>query len=452
MSRRQTCPAELEDFCVSYGAVEAVHSIELQRRRRRDRHGDRPQRRRQDHAAVRRDGPAAFAAARVLLAGERIARPSVEAMVARGVGAGAREARAVRRDVGRGQPAAGRLLALAARPARPAGAHGRRCSRIFPRLQERRAQLAVHALGRRAPDARHRPRADGAPAPADARRAFAGPRAADRARGAAGGVVAAQRMACRCCWSSRTRAPRCRSPTAAMCWRWAPWRSPARPTQLLHDRRIIDTYLGLGGRAEKRRRVWVANAYFSLAARPCRGTPRSRAVASTSGGRAPAPARGPYAKPALRGLRISSIIRRGTRVRHRVAGPHAGTRARQVPRAAYARASQEDRAHRHGVDHQPAFATRRHAAAVDLTSCARLVSFLVAAIPGRDVGGPGPWIIGTRRITSPGGFCVAQAEGQRVHARLRRQLVDEALDREAVRDLARRADVGRPSGAGPSAP
>ena len=31
----------------------------------------------------------------------------------------------------------------------------------FPRLAERRAQRAEHAVGRRAPDARARPRADG---------------------------------------------------------------------------------------------------------------------------------------------------------------------------------------------------------------------------------------------------------------------------------------------------
>ena len=52
----------------------------------------------------------------------------------------------------------------------------------FPRLKERHAPAGRHALGRRAADARGRPRPDAAPAPDAARRAVVRPRAADRAR------------------------------------------------------------------------------------------------------------------------------------------------------------------------------------------------------------------------------------------------------------------------------
>jgi branched-chain amino acid transport system permease protein len=53
---------------------------------------------------------------------------------------------------------------------------------LFPRLQERRAQAAGHALGRRSADVDDRPRADVAAAPADARRTEPGTGAAHRAR------------------------------------------------------------------------------------------------------------------------------------------------------------------------------------------------------------------------------------------------------------------------------
>ena len=46
---------------------------------------------------------------------------------------------------------------------------------LFPRLRERQQQRAGTHVRRRAADARHRPRADGPPAPAAARRAVAGP-------------------------------------------------------------------------------------------------------------------------------------------------------------------------------------------------------------------------------------------------------------------------------------
>ena len=51
---------------------------------------------------------------------------------------------------------------------------------LFPRLKERQRPARRHAVGRRAADARHRPRADEPAAAAAARRAVARPRAADR--------------------------------------------------------------------------------------------------------------------------------------------------------------------------------------------------------------------------------------------------------------------------------
>ncbi len=53
---------------------------------------------------------------------------------------------------------------------------------LFPNLQAARRQLRQPALRRRAADARHRPRADDQPAPADPRRGHRGPRAADPRR------------------------------------------------------------------------------------------------------------------------------------------------------------------------------------------------------------------------------------------------------------------------------
>ena len=40
---------EVDGLCVNYGRIEAIHGISLHRRRGRDRHADRRQRRRQDH-------------------------------------------------------------------------------------------------------------------------------------------------------------------------------------------------------------------------------------------------------------------------------------------------------------------------------------------------------------------------------------------------------------------
>jgi branched-chain amino acid transport system ATP-binding protein len=83
----------------------------------------------------------------VRLAGEAIARPTVEGMVARGVALVPEKRELFGEYVDRGQPAAGRLLALAAGAARPGRAHAEVFA-IFPRLQERGAPARGHPVGR----------------------------------------------------------------------------------------------------------------------------------------------------------------------------------------------------------------------------------------------------------------------------------------------------------------
>ena len=50
----------------------------------------------------------------------------------------------------------------------------------------------------------------------------------------------------RCCWSSRMRAPRCRSPTTATCWRAASGARGQRGRARANPR-VVETYLGLAG-------------------------------------------------------------------------------------------------------------------------------------------------------------------------------------------------------------
>ena len=91
------------------------------------------------------------------------------------------------------------------------GAPRDRVYKLLPAPGERRAAAVGLSLGRRAADARHRPRADDAAEAPDARRAELG---------LAPLLVEIfdimrrhqQGRACRCCWSSRTRSRRWRSP------------------------------------------------------------------------------------------------------------------------------------------------------------------------------------------------------------------------------------------------
>ena len=79
--------------------------------------------------------------------GERIARPSVEAMVARGVGLVPEKRELFGEMSVEDNLLLGGFCALAARPARPEAAHGRRCSRSSRACKERRAQLAATLSG-----------------------------------------------------------------------------------------------------------------------------------------------------------------------------------------------------------------------------------------------------------------------------------------------------------------
>ena len=85
---------------------------------------------------------------------------------------------------------------------------------LFPRLKERRRQLAGTLSGGEQQMLAMGRALDGPSAPVDAGRAEPRPRAAHRRRHLPHGGRACGNPACRSCWSSRTPAPHCRSPTA----------------------------------------------------------------------------------------------------------------------------------------------------------------------------------------------------------------------------------------------
>ncbi len=76
--------------------------------------------------------------------------------------------------------------------------------RALPGLEETARSAGRHVVGRRAADARHRPRANGASQAASARRAVAGLGAFDRQADLRGYQGAEQRRDLPCSWSSRT--------------------------------------------------------------------------------------------------------------------------------------------------------------------------------------------------------------------------------------------------------
>ena len=172
---------EIDDLHVAYGQVEAVRGVSLALDAGADRHRDRPERRRQDHAARRRDGPCCRPR-HARFDGVRSARRSdVEARVERGLCL-VPEKRELFGELTVADNLLPRRLFATPRPRRAEADAGRSVFARFPRLAERRGQRAEHALGRRAPDAGAGPRADVGAAPADARRAEPRPGAADRAR------------------------------------------------------------------------------------------------------------------------------------------------------------------------------------------------------------------------------------------------------------------------------
>ena len=85
---------------------------------------------------------------------------------------------------------------------------------LFPRLRERARPGGRHALGRRAADAGHRPRAHDQRPPAPAGRAVGGPGAAHRARDRADRARRSRASGSPSCSSSRTTTWRCGWPTA----------------------------------------------------------------------------------------------------------------------------------------------------------------------------------------------------------------------------------------------
>ena len=173
-------------------------------------------------------GTAPGARRRSCTAGARVDRLTVEQRVAEGLVLVPEKRELFAIDEGRGQPDARRIRAGASRPRCDAHARRRLCALSAPARAP--ATGSGNAVGRRAPDACARPRADGKPrllmldepslglAPLIVREIFASCRSS-------------RRPACRSCSSSRTRAPRCRSPTTATCSRPAnAWRGPERGT------------------------------------------------------------------------------------------------------------------------------------------------------------------------------------------------------------------------------
>ncbi len=61
-------------------------------------------------------------------------------------------------------------------------------------------------------------------------------------------IVELSGAASRFCWSSRMRAPRCRRLITPTCSKRARLRSKVRRASSRNDRRVVESYLGLGGR------------------------------------------------------------------------------------------------------------------------------------------------------------------------------------------------------------
>ena len=149
---------ELEDIALSYGRIEALHGISLERRRGRDRRPDRRQRRRQDHHHAGHLRPAA-GLRRARSASTARTSPSCAPTCGSSAGLcqspegrGIFPGMTVQENLDMG--------AYTRRDKAAIAADLERVFELFPRLAERRKQVGRHAVRRRAADARGRPGAD----------------------------------------------------------------------------------------------------------------------------------------------------------------------------------------------------------------------------------------------------------------------------------------------------
>ena len=221
-----TALMQLENFCVSYGQVQALHGVNLVLNEGEIATVIGPNGAGKTTLLCAAMGLLPSAGA-VTIAGEQIVRPSVEALVARGVALVPE-----RRELFGEMPVEDNLLLGGfyrwRKGQRDQKARMDEVFEIFPRLRERRSQLAstlsggerqMLAIGR-ALMARPRLLMLDEPslglAPLIVREVFK--------------VVSSLRTPFQCCWSSKTPAPRCRWLTAAMCWKWVPWRWRERRT------------------------------------------------------------------------------------------------------------------------------------------------------------------------------------------------------------------------------
>ena len=191
-----------------YGESHVLHGVSLRVAPGRGGGAARAQRGGQDHADPQHRGLHPAARGRVRLRGTRD-RALARATASRGAG------------IGPGAPGPAHLRPLSVREnlllgaPRPGGWTLDARLRALPAPARARAPVGRHAVGWRAADARHRPRAADQQPPDPAGRAVGRPGAADRARDRPHPRSRSRRSGCRSCWSSRTITWRCGWPTAS---------------------------------------------------------------------------------------------------------------------------------------------------------------------------------------------------------------------------------------------
>ena len=179
LPRRRDLLLEVEGVELAYGEVPACRDVSFDVGAGRDRRADRRQRRGQEHHAARRRGRHAAAQGDDPVRRSDVTRLPAHQRTLAGIalvpeGRRVFPALTVRENLEMGG-------FKYRRDKRRSTRQIERMLEMFPRLRERAAQARRHALGRRAADARARPRADvGAAAPVHGR-ALARPRAAGRA-------------------------------------------------------------------------------------------------------------------------------------------------------------------------------------------------------------------------------------------------------------------------------